>query len=230
MRDNVFGTYFGENFGIDLMKSTLRRMIAEMEFEINEIVSEDFEIKIMISAGIASKPEDGKDYGTLFEHADKALYFATEMGKARFHFYSMKHEEAHEGAEEGESIHLLQLKHQIETRSTESADSKKCLQMAHHVISRYWESEGVPIQIIFFGIVGEDAKEQNMDILSKVITGSLRKGDVAVKCGKYQYLVVLQNASVENGGLVAGRIKKNFEQRSGGAKSALVYEVESMEA
>lgn len=228
VRGNVFGTYFDGSGGIDFVKSAVRRMIAELEFEINEIVSEDLEIKVTVSAGIASKPEDGKDYETLFRHADKALYFVREIGRGRFHFYSMKPEEAHEGAEDRESINLLQLKHQLESRSAENVDSQKSLQMACHVISRYWEREG-PIQIVFFGIEGEGVGEQTMEILSEVISESLRKGDAAVKCGKFQYIAVLLNASSENGEMVAERIKKNFEQKADGMECTLVFEMRSME-
>ena len=70
VRDSVFGTYFDGNYSMDFMKSTVKRMIAELEFEINESLSEDLDIKITVSAGIASKPEDGRDYETLFRHAD----------------------------------------------------------------------------------------------------------------------------------------------------------------
>lgn len=229
VRDSVFGTYFDGNYSMDFMKSTVKRMIAELEFEINESLSEDLDIKITVSAGIASKPEDGRDYETLFRHADKALYFVREIGKRRFHFYSMKPEETHEGMEDRESINLLQLKHQLESRSMDCADSQKSLQMAYHVISRYWEREGVPIQIVFFGIEGEGAREQTMDILSEVISESLRKGDAAVKCGKYQYIAVLINASAENGEMVARRIKKNFEQKTDCTENTLVFEMKSME-
>ena len=141
----------------------------------------------------------------------------------------MKPEETHEGMEDRESINLLQLKHQLESRSMDCADSQKSLQMAYHVISRYWEREGVPIQIVFFGIEGEGAREQTMDILSEVISESLRKGDAAVKCGKYQYIAVLINASAENGEMVARRIKKNFEQKTDCTENTLVFEMKSME-
>lgn len=229
VRDNVFGTYFEGNHSMDFMRSTVRRMIAELEFEINETVSEDLEVKIMVSAGIAEKPEDGTDYETLFRHADKALYFVKEIGKGRYHFYSMKPEEAREGTEERETINLLQLKHQMEGRNMECADSQKSLQLAHHVIARYWEKNGEPIQIIFFGIEGENVSEKTMGLLSEVIAGSLRKGDAAVKCGQFQYITVLLNASPQNGEMVAKRIKKNFEEKNGNAENTLVFEMESID-
>ena len=229
IRDNVFGTYFDGNHSMDSIKTTIRRMIAEMEFEINEIISDDLETKITVTAGIAEKPEDGTDYENLFRHADKALYFVREIGKRRYHFYSMKPEEAREGIEEKETINLLQLKHQLEGRNTEYADSQKSLQLAHHVIARYWERNGEPIQIIFFGIEGENVSEKTMGMLSEVIAGSLRKGDAAVKCGRFQYIAVLLNASSQNCEMVAKRIKKNFEEKLDDTENTLVYEMRSID-
>ena len=229
VRDNVFETYFDGNYSIDFMKSTVRRMIAELEFEMNETLSEDLEMKMMVSAGIASKPEDGSDYETLFRHADKALYFVRETGKERFHFYSMKQEDNHEGAEDKETISLLQLKHRLEDRNADCRDTQKTLKTAYHVISRYWDKGEEPIQIIFFGIEGEDMKEQSMEVLSEVIAGSLRKGDVAVQCGSFQYITVLPNASFQNGEMVAKRVKKKFEEMTEQTENTLGFEMMSVD-
>lgn len=48
------------------------------------MVSED---TITVSVGIASYPKDGTDYDTLYQKADKALYYAKSMGKDQFAFY-----------------------------------------------------------------------------------------------------------------------------------------------
>lgn len=228
VRNSVFAMYLDEGAGKDLVKSIVRRVIAELEFEINESIPDEFELKITISAGIAAKPEDGRSYRELWEHADKALYFAGESGKRRYHFYGMKHGEGREGTEDKETISLLQLKRQFEGSSREKADGRESLQKACRVISRYWEDNGEDTQVIFFDINGTEVKETMTDLLARVIASSLRKGDVSVKCGKSQYIAVLKNTSAQNGEMVAGRIRMKFEEKADDAKIKLVFEMRSI--
>ena len=199
-----------------------------MEFEINESIPEEFEIKIIVSAGIAVKPRDGKNYKALLKCADKALYFATESGKRKYHFYNTDQKETKEAAEERNFINLLQLKRQFEGKDMYSANGDESLQMTYNIISKYWENTGEEVQIVFFEVDGENTKEEIMHILSEVISGSLRKGDAAIRCGRYQYIAVLLNVSVQNGEMISMRIRKKFEEKTEGEKVSLSYKMRSI--
>ena len=48
---------------------------------------EEFGKEVSMSIGIAIVPGDGTDYQTLFDRADKALYFVKTHGKAGYHIY-----------------------------------------------------------------------------------------------------------------------------------------------
>lgn len=225
VKDNDYATYLDGSYSIDAVKGIARRMIAELEFEMNECISEEWEMKITVSAGIAAKPEDGSTYEELLEHADKALYFVKESGKRKYYFYSMNAGGKREGTEEKETINLLQLRHQFAGREFSDSDSVESINKAYHVISKYWENTGEETQIIFFGIEGAGANTENTNLLSEVISESLRKGDVAVKCGKFQYITVLLNTSAENGEMVARRIKKKFKEKAVDNDIGLIYEM-----
>jgi diguanylate cyclase (GGDEF)-like protein/PAS domain S-box-containing protein len=51
-------------------------------------VFDGHEFHISASIGIATYPNDGQDSGTLFKHADIAMYRAKEAGKNQYQFYS----------------------------------------------------------------------------------------------------------------------------------------------
>ena len=68
-----------------------------------------------------------------------------------------------------------------------------------------------------------------MPALEKAISKSLRRGDVATRCGNYQYVVILMDASDENGDLVAGRIKEKFINLVQDDSLSISYERQSIE-
>ena len=49
---------------------------------------EEYDGKITLSVGIAASPEHGKDYETLYNNADKALYTAKDSGKKTWKLFS----------------------------------------------------------------------------------------------------------------------------------------------
>ncbi|MCR5748085.1 MAG: GGDEF domain-containing protein, partial [Lachnospiraceae bacterium] len=49
---------------------------------------EEVEGKVSMSIGIAMFPDAGQDFKTLYKHADEALYFIKERGKASWHLYN----------------------------------------------------------------------------------------------------------------------------------------------
>lgn len=225
---DTFAVYLEDNHDADAARMAIRRIIAGLEFEVNESIPEEFGIKITVSAGIAVKPKDGKNYKTLLKCADKALYFATESGKRKYHFYNTEQKETKEAEEERNFINLLQLKRQFEEKDVDASDGDKILQMTYHIISKYWENTGEEVQMVFFDVEGEDTGEETMDILSEVISGSLRRGDAAVRCGKRQYVAVLLNVSVQNGEMIAMRIRKKFEEKTENENIVLSFKMRSV--
>ena len=90
------------------------------------------------------------------------------------------------------------------------------------------------VQLVLFtvqdtagGDVVEDMAERGVSILEKAVAHSLRRGDVATKCGTAQYVVILMNATSENGELVANRISSKFAEALGDGTMTLTYEIQS---
>lgn len=212
----------------DHVRTVIRRILAGVEFEVNESLPDEYNITVSLSAGIAQKPQDGDSFKSLYERADKALYYVKQGGKRSYHFYSSGPEEKE--TDEKDLINILQLQRLFKGKENALTDSGANLQKACQMVSRYWDSKN-PIQLILFSVtggqevVGDSVLEEQ---LARVVSCSLRKGDAAVKCGKLQYLIMLQNASVENGDMVARRIKKKYEESIEDGVVLLNYEMKSI--
>lgn len=229
IRGDVFGIFLEDAYDKDKFKKIIRRIIAGIEFEINENIPEELAMKIGVCAGIACKFEDGEDFKTLYTCADKALYFVLESGKGSYRFYTMKQGELAEADQEKDFINRLQLKRQFQGHEWDFADGQESLQKAYYVITKYWDNYSQEVQIIFFNAVGKENDEVKvMDVLTTVIEGSLRKGDVAVRCGRMQYLAVLVNVTPENAGMAAERIVKKFAEKMKDDSIHLMYEMRSV--
>ncbi|MDO4275599.1 MAG: bifunctional diguanylate cyclase/phosphodiesterase [Eubacteriales bacterium] len=90
--DDVVGRIGGDEFTI-FMKNIPSREAAKNKAEkLSEVFRHLFEqektaLQITCSIGVAVYPEDGKDFKTLYKHADQALYHAKHQGKNRYMIY-----------------------------------------------------------------------------------------------------------------------------------------------
>jgi len=94
-RDSDFKGRFGGDEFMVFMKNTTKDATLLRAFQLNEAIRKPYikngkEINISCSIGIAYYPKDGKDFDTLFNAADDALYKAKSIGKDRFMEYSSK--------------------------------------------------------------------------------------------------------------------------------------------
>lgn len=226
---DVFLMFLEGSLARDYVRTVIRRIIAGVEFEVNQSLPEEYNFTVSLSAGIVEKPKDGNSFKSLYERADKALYHVKQVGKRSYHFYNSGSEDVRD-AEEKDLINILQLERLFKGKENALTKSGDNLQKAYQMISRYWGSKD-QIQLIVFSVsggqesVGDKVLEEE---LSQVVSHSLRKGDAAVKCGKLQYLVMLKSTSRENGDMVARRIKKKFEEKIEDGVVLLVYEMKSI--
>lgn len=227
---DAFLLFLGGRLQKDYVRTVIRRIIAVVEFEVNESLPEEYHLPVSLSAGIAQKPQDGNSFRALYERADKALYHVKQDGKRSYHFYNSEDEEAKDISEEKDIINLLQLQRLFRSRENALTSGTENLQKAYQMALRCWGSK-TQIQLILFSVAGDwelSVEPMLEEKLAKVVVSSLRKGDASVKCGKLQYLVMLQNASCENGDMAARRVKKKFEESIEDSVALLTYEMKSI--
>lgn len=178
-----------------------------------------FETNSSVSVGVAQFPEDGEDFKTLYNAADKALYHVKQNGKNSYHFFSDQH--ATERARAGKTMDLNYLR-DIMQRS-DSGRGSYMLDFAsfHHVynfIRRSVERSDRNVQTILFTLSSDNLREEPneiekaMDLLESAVFASLRRVDVSTRYSSRQMIVILVDATEENGALVAGRIMDYFNR------------------
>ncbi|MDD6491922.1 MAG: diguanylate cyclase [Firmicutes bacterium] len=234
-----FAVYISEENRKEEITQIARRMIAGIEFEINELLPEACDFKVSVSVGIAEKPLDGNSFIELYAAADKALYYVKQNGKRGYHFYRDTKKERR-NSEEDTLIDLLQLQRLIREEEHEAGAYRveyDGFKRIYRFVSRCMERKSQDVQLVLFTI--QDTSEDETDSirmdhgmrgLEQAVANSLRRGDVATKCGKMQYVAILLNASYENGNLVAQRIQKRFNKIMNDNTLLLSYEIQSVEA
>lgn len=205
------------------IKSIARRMIAGIEFEVNDLILDSCDFKLSVSIGIAEKPEDGSRFAELYAAADKALYYVKQNGKRGCYFYHTEEGKEKELEEDNNLIDLLQLQRLIQEKSAQSGAYRveyDGFKRIYHFVSRCMERKSQDVQLVLFTIQDQghtEGENENppIEILEEAVSKSLRRGDVATRCGNTQYVAILMNASEENGTIVVKRIQKKFSELSG---------------
>ncbi|MDE7332373.1 MAG: diguanylate cyclase [Lachnospiraceae bacterium] len=232
-----FAIYVSSRRSRDEVKRMARRMIAGIEYEINDMLLDSCNVKVSVSIGIAEKPSDGDEFTKLYGAADKALYYVKQNGKRGYHFFHDGKIDYEKAEEDNHQINLLQLQRLVQERGHNSGAYRvgyEGFKRIYRFVTRCMERKRQDVQLVLFtvqdaagGDVRSDMMERGIATLEKAVTQSLRRGDVATKCGTAQYVVILMNTSSENGDLVANRICSKFTEVLGDGTMALTYEIQS---
>ncbi len=233
-----FAIYIPKEYEKEALKKIVRRMIAVIEFEVNELLLESCGFKVSVSIGIAEKPEDGNSFMELYAAADKALYYVKQNGKRGFHFYGDTQKNFEELKKEDKLINLIQLQRLIQEKGHESGAYKveyDGFKRIYHFVSRCKERKSQDVQLLLFTVqdvlnheIRSERADKGIRGLEEAVAQSLRRGDVATRCGEVQYVAILVNASYENGTVVAHRIQQKFDDLLQDNTMTLVYEMQSV--
>lgn len=235
-----FAIYFpqdSENCEESRMQAITRKLIEDVAFEVNDMLGNTSEFKVSVSIGISGKPEDGRNFAELFAAADKALYFVKENGKGGYRFYAdMEAERFKPGKDRLPD--LIQLSHQLQ----EMGDEKGVYQVEYagfkkiyNFVARCMERRKQNVQLVLFSIHDMDGRglerfreAKGIETLELAIIRSLRRGDVATRCGDVQYTAILNDVSLKEGTMIAQRIKEKFKDLLKDDPMELTYEIQSM--
>lgn len=239
MDEDEFVLFLQGEYEQQKIRNIIRRIIAGIEYEIGEYLADDNEFKVSASVGISRLPEDGESFGELYNLADKALYYVKQNGKRGYHFYRDRAVSEESEDEEDNLINLMQLERLIQEKEYSSGAYRveyHSFKRIYHFVARCMERKSQDAQLVLFTLSAKEdcekkgGREENaMAVLEKAIAKSLRRGDVATRCGNCQYVVILMNASSENGDMVAGRIRDKFVNMVQDPTLSISYERQSIE-
>lgn len=222
---DIFAFYIDAAISVRHVRTLMRRVIAGIEFEINEELLTQPDFRLSLSAGIAVKPEDGQNFDSLRECADKALYYLRQSGKRGYHFYSTKPDVEADYKDVQNVLNIEQAERLLKRNMRTASDIT--LSKAYQILVRCLNDKRECSQLILFSLSGADKENRTeiVEIFDRVITSSLRKGDAAFACDSGIQLVVLSEASSVNGEMVADRIRDKFRQMIGDDSVDLNYEM-----
>lgn len=191
-----------------------------------------------VSIGIMIKyaGQETADCATLYDNADKALYYVKNNGKDDYHIYADIPEEELEAGLRTRQLDLNQLIRRVaERKYHQGAYSVEYDRFAYifQFIVRNVERSRQQAQIILFTMeevqegvdVQEDEMEDILMLLETAIIRSLRRGDVTTRVSATQQIVVLMDTNMENGKLVAERIVEKHRGLSLDQRVRISYDI-----
>lgn len=199
-----------------------REAAAEKGKKIIKILAEDVRklpiaSDVSTSIGIAfTKP--GDDFTTLYKKADKTLYFAKQNGKNNYHFYEDSESETEDSANH---VDINNIRNIMQGRMDFSKGAFNLaygeFQKVYNFIARYMGRGTQEVQILLMTVKNRRpgtpdlaGQEEVMAALERAISTALRSSDVYTRYSSSQYIVILMDASIDNGRKIAERIMNGF--------------------
>lgn len=210
-------------------------IISDLVYKLEEC---KFETNSSVSIGIAQVPEDGTDFKTIYNAADKALYYVKQNGKNSYHFFSDKNAEENKRFSQSVDLHYLR---ECMTRIDPGRGAYLMdYESFHHVynfIRRCVERSQREVQTVLFTInsaspneiIDTSETEVAVELLEQAIFTSLRRVDVSTRYSSRQVIVILLDSNNENGDMVAERVVKCFNKLYTGNKIELSYDIVEMD-
>ncbi len=210
-------------------------IISDLVYKLEEC---KFETNSSVSIGIAQVPEDGNDFKTIYNAADKALYYVKQNGKNSYHFFSDKNAEENKRFSQSVDLHYLR---ECMTRIDPGRGAYLMdYESFHHVynfIRRCVERSKREVQTVLFTInaaspneiLETSETEVAVELLEQAIFTSLRRVDVSTRYSSRQVIVILLDSNNENGDMVADRVVQCFSKLYTGNKIELSYDIVEMD-
>ena len=196
-----------------------------------------FDTNSSVSIGISQTPDDGTEFGRLYNAADKALYYVKQNGKNSFHFYSDRVHE--ENRRSSQTVDLNYLREFMSRADSGRGAYLLDFENFHHVynfIRRFVERSNREVQTVLFTVRSVSMHDEEisetelaLELLEKAVYTSLRRSDVSTRYSGKQLIVILMDANQVNGDMVARRIIDCFNKLYTGGKVTIDYGIARMD-
>jgi len=228
-----FILFFKDGGGKEFATSKAEEIILSLDDGLKNPVSEE---RISVSIGITIAQADGKDFATLYNKADKALYLVKENGKHSYHFFSdegsmMRHALA------STRIDLEYLKKFVSEKDSTPGGfmvEYESFKKIFRFLGRAQKRSSSPIILLLLTLTDADGAPANSDdlesamiYLKSAITTAIRSGDVMTNYSSSQYLAILMDSTTQNGYLIAERIRKIFYESVTDHNIRLTYDIDT---
>lgn len=190
-----FMAFFPDVDHEDAVASLTERLNTQLSHEADVLMGDDHGIPLGISVGVAYAPQHAKDYHSLFQFADTALYKAKLNGK---HGYSI-YEPVTDSIEDENNLELeIQRVSQIlEERGDKKGAlilGKEAFSWNYRFITRFIDRYGSVAARIIFSLMAEGGKAPQpvtIEEFASVLKSNLRRSDIIFQNRPNQFFVVL---------------------------------------
>jgi diguanylate cyclase (GGDEF)-like protein/putative nucleotidyltransferase with HDIG domain len=228
-----FVVFFVDVVDREIITQRARELLDNLERQLLEI---GYGQNCSASIGIAVYPFDGKEYNTLYNNADKSLYYVKRNGKNNFGFYS------DEKGEETHQIHTTDLNNircMIEGKMMPETGVFQVeyeeFPQIYSYISRGIRRNHQDVQILLFTLAQtpmnrytDIVSDEAMMALKNAVARSLRMVDVGTRYSNVQYIVILMDTNMSNGARVAERVIEQFYKIYAKGDVSLSYDIQTM--
>ncbi len=232
----------GDEFIIFFKGRALREDIANKAKAVLNKISEKLIIpetdkKVNVSIGISVSGENGNDFATLYNNADKALYYVKQNGKGSYHFFSEENDEPEIKTETKIDIEYVRdfLKEKDFKNGVYQVEYEG-FQKIYRFLDRTISRTKQVVQLLLFTLTDQNGGVPNfkdndevLALTEKAISVSLRRGDVSTSYNKSRFIVILMDATHESGLIVAERIVNNFYSLYDKGNIILHYDIQEMQ-
>ena len=189
-------------------------------------------MQLGISIGVSASPKNGLDFLSLYQKADEAMYLVKSGGKGGYFVYN---EDEEEEKAEANIISLESIQKRIENRDffpgAYMVDYNDFCSI-YHFIKRSGERGHIPVQMVLFTVeesedVDRRGLEERMQAFGELLSQTIRRGDVVVRCSNKQYMILLVGTEKENSLIAIDRVmqKRSEEEKR---KYPIHYEINTL--
>ena len=184
-----------------------------------QLSMEDYETLVHINMGIAMHPYDGMTYDTLYNNADKALYYIQKAKTSDYSFYSEERKNQYNDmtARDMENIRDMIENKMHEINGAFHVDYEE-FKNIYSYIRRCVQRKEQKMQLLLFTLSNNEKSvyriipPEAMNALELSVVASLRMIDVGTRYSSVQYMVILSDVDVENAKNVAERVIGKFHK------------------
>lgn len=223
----AFCQYISEE---EVVAEKARYINQELLKSAREYMGEDMTIPLGASIGAVAVPDEGTDFLTLYQKADKALYDVKQNGK---HGYAIYREHQHEelskdGADNGIMREIAILSERNREKGAMVLSSEQ-FRLIYRFLARAELNYHRENKLALFTVTekeGAAVNEEPAQLLVDVMSHSLRSSDVVTKRSSNTVAVILLEASPVDTGVVIERLLGKWNEMNTGM--SISYEVEQI--
>lgn len=220
------------------VKAKAQRMIRQIE---RELVAPGRLMRVTVSMGIASAPQDGETYEALYGNADRALYNVKNEGKNGYRFFAdLDEAEGSVVVYDRPHSSLAEITNKLKERKMEGSFEVEYsnFEKIYRFMERNLIRDHREVQCVLFTLddYGEHMESDEtiirgqLEYLQRAVVNSLRKGDVTTKYSSTQVLALLMDVNRENADMVVNRILARYRADAGRKAMNVLYDIQQLMA